>query len=90
MPLTKLHPCFCFANLLLFFNATTPHANEKVVTMPMTLKSSAFTDQNKIPKLFTCDGQNIDQNLGLRWLAEKHLPYLQYHRRLFFEGCNIA
>jgi hypothetical protein len=32
----------------------------------------------------------LDQDLGLRWLAEKHLPYLQYHRRLFFEGCNIA
>lgn len=32
----------------------------------------------------------LNQDLGLRWLAAEHLPYLQYHRHLFFEGCNIA
>ncbi|MGR9117641.1 MAG: HNH endonuclease signature motif containing protein [Gammaproteobacteria bacterium] len=32
----------------------------------------------------------LNQNLGLRWLAEEHLPYLEYHRRLFFEGSHIA
>lgn len=63
MPITKLHPCFCFASLLLFCNATLPYANEKVVTIPMTLKSSAFTDQNTIPKVFTCDDKNISPPL---------------------------
>lgn len=31
----------------------------------------------------------LHQKLGLRWLAAEHLPYLQYHSRLFFEGCHI-
>jgi hypothetical protein len=30
----------------------------------------------------------LHQDLGLRWLAAEHLPYLQYHRRLFWGGLS--
>lgn len=33
----------------------------------------------------------VDQSLKLRWLAEDHLPYLQYHRQLYtFRASNFG
>jgi len=49
----------------------------------MMLMSPHLTEEQRL-------ALGLDQDLSLHWLAEEHLPYLQYHRHLFFEGCKIA
>ena len=63
MLINKLHPYLRFVGLMLCCYATDSLSIEGVTAMSMSLKSSAFTHQNAIPKEFTCDGSNVSPAL---------------------------
>ena len=62
MLMNNLHPNLRLVGLMLCCYAADSLSIEKE-TMSMTLKSSAFTHRNAIPKEFTCDGSNVSPAL---------------------------
>lgn len=68
----KKYHCFNLSFFFLFscLYATAALADKGAITMTLSLKSSAFSNTEEIPRRFTCDGDDISPALSWSGLPE--------------------